>query len=73
MCYLELLVLVFAGDFNLVLLDQLIKEPQLRMRCTANELNAGYAADGYARERGVACVVVTYTGACTFFSVQRQL
>ncbi len=30
---------------------------------TCNELNAGYAADGYARERGIACCVVTYTGA----------
>lgn len=52
-----------AGDFNLVLLDQMIKEPKLRMVNTCNELNAGYAADGYARERGVACCVVTYTGA----------
>ena len=31
-------------------LDQLIKAaPALRMRYTCNELNAGYAADGYAR------------------------
>ncbi|KAK9830951.1 hypothetical protein WJX81_001721 [Elliptochloris bilobata] len=49
------------GDFNLVLLDQMIKEPKLRMINTCNELNAGYAADGYARERGIACCVVTYT------------
>ncbi|CAL8464627.1 g4162 [Coccomyxa elongata] len=26
-----------------------------------NELNAGYAADGYARAKGVGCVVVTFT------------
>ena len=26
-----------------------------------NELNAGYAADGYARARGVACVIATFT------------
>lgn len=26
-----------------------------------NELNAGYAADGYARKRGVGCVAVTFT------------
>jgi hypothetical protein len=25
-----------------------------------NELNAGYAADGFARKRGVACVCVTF-------------
>ncbi len=28
---------------------------------TCNELNAGYAADGYARARGVACVIATFT------------
>lgn len=49
------------GDFNLVLLDQFLKEPRLRMIGCRNELNAGYAADGYARERGFAAVVVTYT------------
>jgi pyruvate decarboxylase len=31
------------------------------MRYCCNELNAGYAADGYARARGIGCVVVTYT------------
>lgn len=48
------------GDYNLVLLDELIKEPQLRMISCCNELNAGYAADGYARVRGFSAVVVTY-------------
>ncbi|KAK9816456.1 hypothetical protein WJX72_000539 [[Myrmecia] bisecta] len=28
---------------------------------TCNELNAGYAAEGYARARGIGCVVVTFT------------
>eukprot|EP00850_Spirogloea_muscicola_P012585 SM000082S22827 [mRNA] locus=s82:82324:89962:- [translate_table: standard] len=37
------------GDFNLVLLDQLIDEQRLTMVGCCNELNAGYAADGYAR------------------------
>lgn len=32
-----------AGDFNLVLLDQLIKEERLRFVGCCNELNAGYA------------------------------
>lgn len=49
------------GDYNLVLLDQLLKEPKLKMINTCNELNAGYAADGYARARGVGCVCVTFT------------
>eukprot|EP00898_Chlorokybus_atmophyticus_P007340 jgi/Chlat1/7607/Chrsp64S07108 len=49
------------GDYNLVLLDQLLKEPQLRLIGCCNELNAGYAADGYARKRGVGCCIVTFT------------
>jgi pyruvate decarboxylase len=49
------------GDFNLVLLDQLLKQPGLRMIGCCNELNAGYAADGYARATGgLSVVVVTY-------------
>jgi len=48
------------GDFNLVLLDELLKQPDLRMVGCCNELNAGYAADGYAREAGLSAVVVTY-------------
>ncbi|KAK7286922.1 hypothetical protein RJT34_22284 [Clitoria ternatea] len=54
---------VFAvpGDFNLTLLDHLIAEPQLKVIGCCNELNAGYAADGYARCRGVGACVVTFT------------
>lgn len=48
------------GDYNLVLLDELLKQPGLRMIGCCNELNAGYAADGYARVRGFSVVVVTY-------------
>ncbi|EFJ47109.1 hypothetical protein VOLCADRAFT_105183 [Volvox carteri f. nagariensis] len=48
------------GDFNLLLLDQLLKQPELNMVWCCNELNAGYAADGYARKRGVGCVCVTF-------------
>jgi TPP-dependent 2-oxoacid decarboxylase len=49
------------GDFNLVLLDELLKQPALRMIGCCNELNAGYAADGYARATGgLSVVVVTY-------------
>ena len=49
------------GDFTLVLLDQLIATPGLRMISCCNELNAGYAADGYARTAGFSAAVVTYT------------
>lgn len=49
------------GDFNLTLLDHLIAEPRLKNIGCCNELNAGYAADGYARARGVGACVVTFT------------
>jgi TPP-dependent 2-oxoacid decarboxylase len=49
------------GDFTLVLLDQLLATPGLRMISCCNELNAGYAADGYARTSGFSAAVVTYT------------
>ncbi|KAH7667574.1 pyruvate decarboxylase protein [Dioscorea alata] len=54
---------VFAvpGDFNLTLLDHLIAEPELKLIGCCNELNAGYAADGYARRRGVGACAVTFT------------
>lgn len=48
------------GDFNLSLLDELLKNPRLKMINCCNELNAGYAADGYARENGVAALVLTF-------------
>ncbi|CAD5172426.1 unnamed protein product [Musa acuminata subsp. malaccensis] len=54
-------VFSIPGDFNLTLLDHLIAEPGLRLIGCCNELNAGYAADGYARARGVGACVVTFT------------
>ncbi|XP_075517272.1 pyruvate decarboxylase 1-like [Primulina tabacum] len=50
-----------AGDFNLTLLDDLLAEPELNLVGCCNELNAGYAADGYARARGVGACAVTFT------------
>ncbi|KAG7618229.1 putative pyruvate decarboxylase [Arabidopsis thaliana] len=49
------------GDFNLTLLDHLMADPDLNLIGCCNELNAGYAADGYARSRGVGACVVTFT------------
>jgi len=49
------------GDFNLALMDEMLKNPRLKMICCCNELNAGYAADGYAREKGVAALVLTFS------------
>jgi len=49
------------GDFTLSLLDEFLKEDSLTMIGCCNELNAGYAADGYARATGgIAAVMVTY-------------
>eukprot|EP01038_Epipyxis_sp_PR26KG_P010972 gene10972-14736_t len=53
------------GDFTLALLDEFIKEPGLSMVSCCNELNAGYAADGYARATGglsMACVTYMVGG-----------
>lgn len=50
-----------TGDYNLQLLDELEKDPALEGVWCCNELNAGYAADGYARVRGVGALVVTFT------------
>ena len=41
------------GDFNMTLLDQLNACKELKMVNCCNELEAGYAADGYARAKGV--------------------
>jgi pyruvate decarboxylase len=49
------------GDYNLSLLDELLKNDSLQMINCCNELNAGYAADGYARIKGVSALVLTYS------------
>ena len=49
------------GDYNLSLLDEFLKNKSLHMINCCNELNAGYAADGYARVKGVSALVVTYS------------
>ncbi len=48
------------GDYNLEFLDHIVAHPQLRWVGNANELNAGYAADGYGRLRGMSAVVTTF-------------
>ncbi|MGW1530054.1 alpha-keto acid decarboxylase family protein [Streptomyces sp. NPDC002159] len=48
------------GDFNLTLLDGLAETGLLQWVGSPNELGAGYAADAYARHRGLAAVVTTY-------------
>ncbi|MBV8453278.1 MAG: pyruvate decarboxylase, partial [Deltaproteobacteria bacterium] len=50
-----------AGDFNLVLLDELLKDKDLEQVYCCNELNCGYSAEGYARACGAGAAVVTFS------------
>jgi indolepyruvate decarboxylase len=47
------------GDYNLELLQQLEDTGTLEWIGACNELNASYAADGYARLNGLAALIVT--------------
>lgn len=47
------------GDFSLGLLNYVVAS-QIRYVGTCNELNAAYAADGYARLRGIGACTTTY-------------
>src|SRR5215510_11077695 len=47
------------GDYNLELLQQLQDTGALKWVGTCNELNASYAADGYARLNGLGALTVT--------------
>ncbi len=47
------------GDYVLTFLD-LVEESSIDLVNTCNELNAGYAADGYARISGLGAVCITY-------------
>ena len=48
------------GDYNLAFLDHVLDSAQLTWVGNANELNAAYAADGYARVHGAGAVLTTY-------------
>ena len=48
------------GDYNLVLLDELLENKNIEQIGCCNELNAAYAAEGYARVNGAAAVLTTF-------------
>ncbi|KAF1798443.1 thiamine diphosphate-binding protein [Mucor lusitanicus] len=48
------------GDYNMPFLDLIEDDKDLTWGNNANELNAAYAADGYARIRGAGAVVTTF-------------
>jgi pyruvate decarboxylase len=51
---------IVPGDLNLVLLDELLKNKNVKQVGCCNELNAAYAAEGYARAKGAGAVVTTF-------------
>lgn len=48
------------GDYNFNILYAIENNPNTNWIGCTNELNAGYAADGYARQRGYGAIVTTY-------------
>ncbi len=48
------------GDYTLALLDHIVGQAGLTWTGCTNELNAGYAADGYARLRGIGALLTTF-------------
>ncbi|ALC89289.1 thiamine pyrophosphate-binding protein [Bacillus sp. FJAT-18017] len=48
------------GDYNFTLLDALQEYNGIRFYNGRNELNAGYAADGYARIKGISALITTF-------------
>ena len=48
------------GDFAFPVNDAVVNYPGINWIGCCNELNAGYAADGYARIRGTGAVSTTY-------------
>ncbi|MDP9801275.1 indolepyruvate decarboxylase [Arcanobacterium wilhelmae] len=53
-------VIGVPGDFNLQLLEQFSEVEGIEFVNSTNELNAAYAADGYARQRGIGALLTTY-------------
>jgi indolepyruvate decarboxylase len=53
-------IFAVAGDFAFPIHDAIVRDSRINYVGCCNELNAGYAADGYARIRGVGAVSTTY-------------
>jgi indolepyruvate decarboxylase len=48
------------GDYNFEILYSVNRNPNVEWIGCTNELNAGYAADGYARIKGFGAIITTY-------------
>ncbi len=51
---------VMPGDYNLTLLDQVLANKNMQQINCCNELEAAYAAEGYARANGAAALLITF-------------
>src|SRR5947199_9227808 len=51
---------VVPGDYSLTLLDELLANKNMQQIGCCNELDASYAAEGYARAKGAGVLVVTF-------------
>ncbi|SUU92706.1 Indole-3-pyruvate decarboxylase [Anaerococcus octavius] len=49
------------GDFNLEFLEQISEDDDIEFVGMSNELNAAFAADGYANENGISALMTTYS------------
>lgn len=49
------------GDFNLEFLEQISEDDEIEFVGMSNELNAAFAADGYANENGISALMTTYS------------
>ena len=60
-----------AGDYTIQWIDTYVRPSTIRVIEEVNEVNAGYAADGYARVRGIGALCVTYSagGLCAVNAV----
>jgi indolepyruvate decarboxylase len=50
-----------AGDYSIEWVNGYVKPSSIKVIEEVNELNAGYAADGYARLKGIGALCVTYS------------
>ena len=55
-----------AGDYVFPICDAVDSSPKVKWIGCANELNASYAADGYARIRGAAMLATTWDNRLLF-------
>ena len=50
-----------AGDYSIEWVNGYVEPSSIEVIEEVNELNAGYAADGYARLKGIGALCVTYS------------